>query len=360
MKITPQIIKQTQASLPQGCRFIWMDMARAFAICAVVLIHSVDIFMTGSIPGSGQWVIFTLFHWIGRLGVPIFLILTGALILPRAAAMAPLTFYRRRIPQFAVIAVIYTWGYVFLDSKLFATPLPPLQQIADQIIKSRYWPAYHLWYINVIIALYLAAPFVGRIVERLRTNTIWLVTGLLVAIEIIPSMYHIAVYGGYYNSRIRETLTLYPVYLLIGYAIVVRGSLASISIKYFAALLPICVASILAAQSYLAKNDLNSGDGFMWYNSLLVMIPAILVFLLCKRLYITWNFFARGVEKLARASFGIYLLHLSIVMVLATQSITWDTSPFTKAIITWLLAMTGSYLIWQGLHRVPVLRKLVQ
>ncbi|PPB83600.1 MULTISPECIES: acyltransferase [Mycetohabitans] len=337
-----------------------MDIARAFAICVVVFLHSVDTFMTGPIPGLGQWVVFTLLHWIGRLGVPIFLMLTGALVLPGAAATTPLTFYRRRIPQFVAITFIYTWGYVFLDSKLFTTPLPPWQQIADQILKSRYWPAYHLWYMNVIMALYLAAPFIGRIVERLRTNAIWLVIGLLIAIEIIPSAYHTAVYGGCYSSRIRETLALYPIYLLIGYAVVVRGSLTSISTKYLSALFSICVASILAAQLYLAKNNLNNGDGFMWYDSPLILIPAILVFLLCKRAYVSQRFLARCVENLARASFGIYLLHLSIVMVLAKQSTTWDTSPLTKAIITGFLVMAGSYLIWRGLHRVPLLRKLVE
>lgn len=337
-----------------------MDIARAFAICAVVLVHSVDTFMTGSIPGSGQWVVFTLLHWIGRLGVPTFLMLTGALVLPRAAAMTPLTFYRRRIPQFVAITFIYTLGYVFLNSKLFAAPLPPLQQIADQVIKNRYWPAYHLWYMNVITALYLAAPFIGRIVKRLRTNAIWLVIGLLVAIKIIPSAYHTAVYGGYYSSWTRDTLVLYPIYLFIGYAVVVRGSLTSISTKYLSALLSICAASILAAQFYLTKNNLNSGDGFMWYNSPLILIPALLVFLLCKRAYVSHSFLAHCVEKLARASFGIYLLHLSIVMVLATQSTNWDTSPLTKAIITGFITMAGSYLIWRGLHRVPLLRKLVE
>ena len=69
-------------------RKIWLDVVRATAILCVVLCHSVEAFYHPVLLGQLQvsfplWNIENLLFTIGRIGVPLFLATTGALMLPR-------------------------------------------------------------------------------------------------------------------------------------------------------------------------------------------------------------------------------------------------------------------------------------
>lgn len=69
-------------------RKIWLDVVRATAILCVVLCHSVEAFYRPVLLGQLQvsfplWNIENLLFTVGRMGVPLFLATTGALILPR-------------------------------------------------------------------------------------------------------------------------------------------------------------------------------------------------------------------------------------------------------------------------------------
>ena len=62
-------------------RIFYYDFLRAFAIIAVIICH-VDAFF-GPLTNTTQIVAQMTFHDIGRIGVPIFFMISGALILNR-------------------------------------------------------------------------------------------------------------------------------------------------------------------------------------------------------------------------------------------------------------------------------------
>ena len=66
----------------------WLDIIRATAILCVVLCHSVEAFYRPVLLGQLRlsfpfWNIENLLFTVGRIGVPLFLATTGALMLPR-------------------------------------------------------------------------------------------------------------------------------------------------------------------------------------------------------------------------------------------------------------------------------------
>ncbi|PVX31700.1 acyltransferase-like protein [Pasteurella langaaensis DSM 22999] len=75
-------------------RIFWLDAARAIAIVLVVFTHIHERV------GIDNYLLKSLFYNIDRLGVPIFFMLSGGLILPRLVTIDYGTFYKRRIPQF--------------------------------------------------------------------------------------------------------------------------------------------------------------------------------------------------------------------------------------------------------------------
>ena len=62
-------------------RIFYYDFLRAFAIIAVIICHS-DLFF-GSLDTPLRIIAQMTFHDIGRIGVPIFLMISGALLLNR-------------------------------------------------------------------------------------------------------------------------------------------------------------------------------------------------------------------------------------------------------------------------------------
>ena len=62
-------------------RIFYYDVLRAFAIIAVIICH-VDMFF-GPLTSQTQVIVQMTFHDIGRIGVPIFLMISGALLLNR-------------------------------------------------------------------------------------------------------------------------------------------------------------------------------------------------------------------------------------------------------------------------------------
>ena len=62
-------------------RIFYYDVLRAFAIIAVIICH-VDMFF-GPLTSQTQVIAQMTFHDIGRIGVPIFLMISGALLLNR-------------------------------------------------------------------------------------------------------------------------------------------------------------------------------------------------------------------------------------------------------------------------------------
>lgn len=88
-------------------RKIWLDVVRATAILCVVLCHSVEAFYHPVLLGQLQvsfplWNIENLLFTIGRIGVPLFLATTGALMLPRIILMF-LPFIRNHCSHYSLL-----------------------------------------------------------------------------------------------------------------------------------------------------------------------------------------------------------------------------------------------------------------
>lgn len=97
-----------------------VDTARAIAICTVVFIHASE--KTRPI---ASWtlldnILVPLFTTIGRIGVPVFLILTGFLVLPRLNKSGVRRFYRRNFLPLAVSFEIWNLA-VFIVRRFIAS-----------------------------------------------------------------------------------------------------------------------------------------------------------------------------------------------------------------------------------------------
>ena len=96
----------------------WIDYARVCAVFCVVLCHATESFYGAVVRGearidTGLWMLENTLFTVGRLGVPLFLAITGALLLGRE--LEPGKFYRKSL--FPLVGTTEIWivlNYVFV------------------------------------------------------------------------------------------------------------------------------------------------------------------------------------------------------------------------------------------------------
>ncbi|MEG2594726.1 MAG: acyltransferase family protein, partial [Bacteroides sp.] len=164
----------------QNQHVVWLDVVRLIAMFTVVCCHCTDPFnfYPGVAPNIDQIKLWgAIYGSLLRPCVPLFVMITGALLLPVRGEAS--VFYKKRIPRvffpFLIWSVIYNlfpWmtGLLGLDPKIILDFFPysgeevARQSFAVSLDYILHIPfnfsilAVHMWYIYLLIGLYLYMP----------------------------------------------------------------------------------------------------------------------------------------------------------------------------------------------------------
>ena len=142
-------------------RYARLDAARWLAAVAVVMLHgAATVVSDPAAYGSGAWLAANLYDSAARWCVPVFVMISGALLLDPERPQDARRFYSRRVAR--ICAPLLFWTLFYL---LWRTAL---DWIDDGRLDLSFWPRklahgepyYHLWYLYMIVGLYLFAPLV--------------------------------------------------------------------------------------------------------------------------------------------------------------------------------------------------------
>jgi len=167
-------------------RAVAPDVVRAVAIALVVVLHT-----AGAVANPGPAAGLTAF-WAGniydslaRAGVPLFVALTGWLLLAPERIAEPLgRFFWRRLDRVALPLVtwsIVAWVWIAVRDH-------------HAIGWARFWREllagpvfYHLWYVYVLLGLYLAIPLLRPLAAQAAPTLRWYTLGLwVVGTAVLP------------------------------------------------------------------------------------------------------------------------------------------------------------------------------
>lgn len=152
-------------------RVDWIDIAGAFAICCVVLNHGIETVYPLHAQEFALYPIaervFALASFtLGRLGVPIFLMITGYLLIDREwNGESCLRFWKKN--WFGLLVCTEIWWVIYhcFDSLHSRAPFDLLACLEDLLFFQKSEMP-HAWYMPVILGLYLLLPMVGAAVQR--------------------------------------------------------------------------------------------------------------------------------------------------------------------------------------------------
>ncbi|MDO6187563.1 acyltransferase [Bacteroides thetaiotaomicron] len=318
---------------------VWLDVVRFIAMFTVVCCHCTDPFnfYPGTAPNIGEIKLWgAIYGSVLRPCVPLFVMITGALLLPVRGDAS--TFYKKRIPRvfypFLIWSVLYNlfpWitGLLGLNPQIILDFFP---YAGEEVMRQSFSVsleyilmipfnfsilAVHMWYIYLLIGLYLYLPVFSAWVEKASERAklmfllAWGVTLLLpyyyqfvsnylwgtCSWNSFEMLYAFAGFNGYLllghylknlEWSLKKTLAIGIPMFAVGYAVTFLG-----------------FRHITALPEYTDEML----ELFFTYCSLNVVMMTIPVFMLAKKVKVNSERMKKALANLTVCGFGIYMIH---------------------------------------------------
>lgn len=318
---------------------VWLDVVRFIAMFTVVCCHCTDPFnfYPGTAPNIGEIKLWgAIYGSVLRPCVPLFVMITGALLLPVRGDAS--TFYKKRIPRvfypfliWSVLNNLFPWitGLLGLNPQIILDFFP---YAGEEVMQQSFSVsleyilmipfnfsilAVHMWYIYLLIGLYLYLPVFSAWVEKASERAklmfllAWGVTLLLPYYYQFVSnylwgtcswnsfgmLYAFAGFNGYLllghylknlEWSLKKTLAIGIPMFAVGYAVTFLG-----------------FRHITALPEYTDEML----ELFFTYCSLNVVMMTIPVFMLAKKVKVNSERMKKALANLTVCGFGIYMIH---------------------------------------------------
>lgn len=275
-----------------------LEWLRAISIVAVVLIHVVAPTVSTGDEGSVQWYIASILNGLSRWTVPIFIMISGALLFAKPVKSLK-AYYLKVWWRIGLPLVIFSALYM-LWRVLFGVTSP--EGAFNFLVSGR--PYYHLHFMFIIIGLQLVHPFLQRL-SYLPVKQLASVASLAMVVMVgITLLVAYSGYDLYYYSR----WVPFVGYYIMGYLVYRYQwyNFLSLPVMIILFLLVSAVTSILYI--YTSIQGIPTVPGLIIDTNMpLVMLASFLVFSIGLRMTLPPG---RAVWlAIAGASYGIYLLH---------------------------------------------------
>ena len=145
-------------------RLSWADVCRTVSIFGVILIHaSIDTLKQFEIIPLSDWMAANLFNSLVRCSVPLFVMLSGALLLKSDVQQASDVTVRqifRRVGKVALPLLTWNIAYLFYLAHYTGQPVNWMSMLSQA-------PAYHLWFVYMMIGVYILLPVLQAIFKMM-------------------------------------------------------------------------------------------------------------------------------------------------------------------------------------------------
>lgn len=343
-----------------------LDWLRLFAISCVVLCHAVEaVYLSNEgavLTTLNAKIAFSALHTVGRLGVPIFLMLTGALVLPKCFEKEA-DFHRFWLHNLLPLLVtIEIWVVIYNIYLLMTGGTFQKGDFIRELILVQDVPLDHWWYLPMVARLYLVVPFISIALRHARPKwyaPIFLV--LFIYIYLFGTYERLRVGAGLPGSAAIPVFDSHSFFTCLGYTIagyyigshkVPRGLEKNAKIDTRLILITI-VGLLMTLMTHIAVGD-------AWYSNPGLLLASFGIFAIALR-RAEWRPVKcdRSVMLMSKMSFGVYFVHMPILRTLQVI-LPLNIMPHGMAVIfLWASTAAISFLIVLLFWRPSQLRLLL-
>lgn len=347
-------LKDTSIGLAKGGKLphdVSLDGVRVVATLMVLLIH---ISGKGFAGMAEHWWAINTYESVSRICVPLFFMITGALLLPKSSSIESVISRVWRI-----VFVLFAWSFIYFVYYKFHGPTAANWFAA--IVREPV--AGHFWYLYTLIVVYFFIPVLASFfnVAQVRLQIFILVVWFLVS-SLIP------VINRFFETKIigldTAVFYIYPAYVLAG-GLIYKHLKATRSFAIFSFILWVASTALTGFLTwYYSKDKPVNTELFYEYFSPLVVIATLAAFVCVRYFSVFLANKIPGVRSLLISlgglSFGVYLVHPIIIWVFEGAGYGWNfTNPWLAipALLVGVSVVSGA-ITW-CIRKIPYLRSIV-
>lgn len=351
----------------------YLDAVRLIATLFVIGIHTVSLAASLVPAGSISYRILTVFVFSFVSCNLLFIMISGALLLPVKGEKAG-TFYTKRFMKVAVPMVVYYILYVCAKEGLSCIYPKNLPALTCRILKGAPEEAPHFWLVYVILWLYVLTPFLRWLVHHIPDDVFF---GVLIAVFLVNGLDTYAPLLGW-NIDLSFLVDTYAGVFLLGYFLAEKCSGKTADF-----------ITVFGLISYLFTCTLilftDHCEPYIYENAPTMMFFAASIFLLVKKAYGTNRnphpYQKGGTGKrlflrlISKYSYSILLIHWGVLHFAVKQILHVDVLSggiiggcILMGVLTLFLSAAGAVIldntliavIMRGLHFIgKIMRKAV-
>lgn len=328
-------------------RVLYYDILNVLSCISVVCLHSNGYFH--DYIKDGWWWLRVFIEVVFYFAVPVFFMLSGATLLNYRKRYSTKVFLRKRLLKTFMPYCLWGCGFYLLHICIVGLSEVHWKEVVENFTIGKI-PYTSYWFFIHLFLLYLFIPFLSVMVNNMSKRMIFVLCLLLFVLQsLLPMIYSFLSIGfdlplpiggyvlyallEYYfaNTDVENNNTLFS---LLG-----TVALLSLVFRYF---------GIFCA----------TGKDMIWfsYMGFYAIFPATFVFLLIKRLAPFVDKWGNLWTSLSRRSFGVYLIHVFLIVLLA--KVISKANPWFIP-ISILFVYASSVAIVATLQRVKFMRYLL-
>ena len=282
-----------------------IEMLRIIAVVMVVLNHS-DLYYTYYTNTDSVLTFFVslLLSCICRINVPLFMMITGALLIPKAESWSVI--FKKRISRMLVVLVAFSALMYGLQCFAWDQDTFSAMAFVEKLLKNEIQTSY--WYLYEYIGILMMLPFLGAIARNVDLDCMKYFLGLGLIVKVGVSM--IGQFTGYSMPMSFFVLQNNVFYVLLGYFLEKAVSTEKCrQLSGWKLSAGLAVSVIAAAIMVIADRKL-SGEYHESVLNLMIPLMACAVYLGVRRFFVMHtNIRGAGIIAcLGSCAFGVYLL----------------------------------------------------
>lgn len=332
---------------------LWIYTARIIAVSFIVILHSASFLFNNSEINTYSWWVGNVLNSLSRWAVPIFVMISGILLLDASKKNTTGEFYLCRASRILIPTVFWALIYSFLwyyQVKLSGEEIS-VKEIIYNLISGK--PYYHMWFMFMITGMYFFTPFIKRMVSTLDNsefNIISTATFLLSIIYIIDS------YISGFHSVIWPLWCLpFIPYFVFGYYM--RKRTVNLSLTTLMVLCVILITLSSVSTSYVSARTGANTSYFFEPLSVFVIPFSICVFFILKRLDHNPG---EKLKILSGLTMGVYLVHpIFLGLFFKTFKAFTLNNPISGSLTAAFFSLSFSFLTTFFISKTPVFNKTI-
>ena len=348
----------------ENARIKWIDLARAVAICFVILCHATESMygfamediMSVSVPSR----IFCFISFtFGRIGVPLFLMITGSLLLTRDYDDEGVKqFWKKKWLHLLICTLIW---FVIYDIFLWCFYHEPVNliQFIDEMLFFRSVNMGHAWYLPMILGIYILLPFVASVLKKNNNKLFIFPLIIFTAFSFGYSTFNVVYKGLFADIPLSNQFSLgfsggiYGLMVLYGYFIG-KGAFSKIKTGYIIAAFLLSFIAVVCMQFWAYQKG---AEYPVWYDNLFLLFASMGLFELFRRMKHIYGY--RVIKVLSRYAFPIYLTHTIVRALFKNLIRATAISKPIQELLFWAICLSISFLISWLISKIPRVGKYI-